>query len=299
MTSSVPGKLALTGFALPAIPISSILWLYIFYVPPLYAREFGLGMGTVGVILMLTKLFDTITDVIFGAYVDKTNTRWGKRRPWLILGTPLMALAVYFLYANPMGNAGNAWYLAGWLMFYYFGWTMLTIGHTSWALDLSGDYDGRSRITGVLQVMSAIGIILVAVIPMIMEQLGDPSVSDRTTAIATFLVFFLPITVVVCLCSASELDAPAPSRVNWQESLRILKTNRPLLRVVMANFLMLISYALVGSGFAFFVADVLLLGDYIGTISLFLIFGGLVSVPVWVKLCAGISKHVTFQVAAV
>ena len=76
MTSNVPGKLALTGFALPAIPISSILWVYIFYVPPLYAREFGLGMGTVGVILMLTKLFDTITDVIFGAYVDKTNTRW-------------------------------------------------------------------------------------------------------------------------------------------------------------------------------------------------------------------------------
>ena len=172
MTNKAPGKLALTGFALPAIPLSSLLWLYIFYVPPLYASEFGLGMGTVGLILMLTKFFDTITDVIFGAYIDKTNTRWGKRRPWLIVGTPLMALALYFLYANPLGSAASAWYLAGWLLFYYFGWTILTIGHTSWAMDLSADYDGRSRITGVLQVMSAIGILLVAVIPMIMERAG-------------------------------------------------------------------------------------------------------------------------------
>ncbi len=299
MTNNPLGRLSLAGFALPAIPLSSLLWLYIFYVPPLYASEFGLGMGTVGTILLLTKLFDTITDVIFGAYVDKTNTRWGKRRPWLIVGTPLMALALYFLYANPLGTAGSAWYLAGWLFFYYFGWTMLTIGHTSWALDLSSDYDGRSRITGVLQVMSALGIVLVAVIPMVLEQLGDPSIADRTSAIATFLVFFLPLTVIVCLLSASEVEAPPPPRVDLRDSLRILKTNKPLLRVVLANFLMLISYALVGSGFAFFVSDVLLLGEHIGTISLFLILGGLASVPIWVRLCEKISKHVTFQITAV
>ena len=54
-----------------------------------------------------------------------------------------------------------------------------------------------------------------------------------------------------------------------------------------------------GPGFVFFVADVLLLGEHIGTISLFMIFGGLASVPLWVKLCERISKHVTFQVTAI
>src|SRR3546814_2799921 len=61
------------------------------YIPPFYSGTLGLSLTAVGVILMLARLSDVIVDPFIGRWSDRTHTRWGRRRPWIVAGVIVMA----------------------------------------------------------------------------------------------------------------------------------------------------------------------------------------------------------------
>ena len=66
-----------------------------------YQDVLGLSAAFVGLILMIARIFDAANDPFMGIVVAKTNTRFGRFRPWIITGTVLNALVLYFLFAAP------------------------------------------------------------------------------------------------------------------------------------------------------------------------------------------------------
>jgi Na+/melibiose symporter-like transporter len=74
------------------LPLAVIGYPLSIWIPAHYAGELGLPLATVGTILMLARLSDVITDPLIGGLSDHTRSRIGRRRPWLLLGTPLMML---------------------------------------------------------------------------------------------------------------------------------------------------------------------------------------------------------------
>ncbi len=173
-----------------------------FFLTPLYAVEMGLGTAAVSGFCVTAKMFDVMTDPLFGALSDKYKTPWGRRRPWLVVSMLIPMLSIYMLF-TPLGTVSASYFL-GWLVFMYIGWTMITVSHTAWALELSADYDQRTHITGWLQVSVMIGLMLVAVTPAVLEQLGAPTHAAKTTAIAWLLMILLPVSFLVCLRSLDE-----------------------------------------------------------------------------------------------
>ncbi len=294
MAESTPNPLRMAGFALPALPLNAALTALFVFIPPLYAEYGGLTAAMVGSVFLFAKLFDMVTDPIFGLAADRLETRWGRRRPWLALSVPILMVSLYRLYLPPEA-AGYA-YFVGWLIVMYVGWTMATVSHTAWALELSGDYDRRSRITAMLQVAVIIGAIVVSLIPAAMERFGTPTYEERTAAIGVFLVFSLPIAVVLCLMSIREPAVKRQPPISWKGISIVLKS-AALFRLMIANALLTFSTYFVQGLFVFFVSYTLGLEDNVGTILLFLIVGGLVCLPLWVKLAEVWSKHKTVQVA--
>ncbi len=63
--------------------ISSFLTIY-------YTDSVGLGAAMVGTMMLITRLLDGLTDLAMGVVIDKTNTRWGKARPWILWSAPAM-----------------------------------------------------------------------------------------------------------------------------------------------------------------------------------------------------------------
>ncbi len=285
------------GFSMPALGLNMLVTAVFVFLPPLYAEHRGLGAATVGLLFLLAKTVDMIAAPIWGVFMDGYRTRWGRRRPWLALSVPILMLAILMVYNPPESATGL--YLFVWLATLYIGWDAWTISHTSWALELSRDYDRRSRITGLLQVLVMIGGILISLVPAIMERVASPTYEELASAIGSFMIVVLPLTVVVCLLSLPERVTPDRPHLGFKKGAALLLSNMALLRLLIANALLSFSTYFVQGLFVFFVSYTLNLEDRVGFILIFLIIGGLLGLPVWIRLSEGWSKHRAMQMAVI
>jgi Na+/melibiose symporter-like transporter len=297
MTLFKTSKIRMAGFAFPGTPLAGFLQSKYILLMPLYAITMGLDAQAIAGIFFVTKMFDVVTDPIFGIVSDRYETPWGRRRPWLVVGTVILVLAIYMLFI-PSGQVGSS-YLFGWLIVVYIGWTLTTVSHTAWALELSPDYDQRTDITGWLQVAAMIGMMSVALTPAVMEQFGSPSHAEKVAAVGWMLIILLPFAVFICLRSLPEPKAPPRSHIGVRRALAIVAGNWPLLRLLAANAAITAAYSVVQSLFVFYVTYTLLLGDRTGFTLFFLMIGGMVFIPVWVKLAQRFTKHATMQIAVI
>ena len=63
-----------------------------------YTDVFGISMAAVSALMLFSRFWDAINDPIMGKIVDNTNTKWGKFRPWLLIGTLINAVVLIFLF---------------------------------------------------------------------------------------------------------------------------------------------------------------------------------------------------------
>src|SRR5690554_3457143 len=67
-----------------------------------YTDVFGISIGAVGTLMLITRIWDAVNDPIIGILADKTRTRWGRYRPWLLIGAPLTGIVLIFTFwAHP------------------------------------------------------------------------------------------------------------------------------------------------------------------------------------------------------
>ena len=80
-------------YSLAEMPINIALFPILVFIPKFYTGEMGVPLAIAANIILVVRIFDVITDPIFGYINDRTNTRWGRRRPWIVISTPLMMLS--------------------------------------------------------------------------------------------------------------------------------------------------------------------------------------------------------------
>lgn len=295
MSDVTASRLRMVGFAFPALPLNGLIVAVFVFLPALYAEYRGLGPATVGLIFLLAKITDVVGAPVFGWLMDTYRTPFGRRRPWLALSLPILILAIYMIFNPP--EAAGAGYLMIWLVTIYLGWNLWTISHTSWALELSRNYDRRSRITGILQVMAMLGGILLSLVPAIMERVSEAPYEAKASGIALFLMVMMPIAVAICLISVPERTLPPQPHVGFRKGVAILARNSALKRLLTSNALLTFSTYFIQGLFVFFVSYTLGLEEWVGFILIFLIVGGLLGLPIWVRLSESWNKHRAVQIA--
>lgn len=289
-------NLRMLGFATPALPLNSLVTAVFVFLPALYAEYVGLGAATVGAIFLAAKIVDVFVTPLWGLFMDNYPTRWGRRRPWLALSAPALMITVYMLFNPPAAITTS--YLIFWLIALYVAWDAWTISHTAWAMEMSPDYDQRSRITGLLQMMVMIGGVLVSLIPAILERLTQPDYETKASIIGSFIIISLPLSVLICLLSADEKPILSKkASIGFKRGLSIVIKNSALIRLLFTNGLLTFCTYFLQGLFVFFVSYTLNLADWVGFILVFLLLGGLFCVPIWIKLSIILSKHRAIQIA--
>ena len=88
---------------------SSMFWkIFSYYLPIFYADVFGLSLGATGMLMLVTRVWDTVSDPMMGAVADRTQTRWGKYRPYLLWVSAPFAIAGCLLFTTPsLGESGK------------------------------------------------------------------------------------------------------------------------------------------------------------------------------------------------
>ena len=84
---------------------SSMFWkIFSYYLPFFYSNIFGLRLDQVGVLLMVTRIWDAVSDPMMGVIADRTRTKWGKYRPYLLLMALPFAICGIFLFTTPAAS---------------------------------------------------------------------------------------------------------------------------------------------------------------------------------------------------
>lgn len=280
----------LMAFVSPEAPLAAFIMVFFVFVPPFYASTMGLGLTTVGIIFALTKIWDVITDPIFGSLSDKWPTRWGRRRPWLALSVPLLVLSIYMVFFP--GQVTVTWsYLAFWLVLLYVGWTLGSVSHVAWAAELSVDYHERSRISGIKQGAALIGSVALMLIIAFTDGAGEANEFARLELIGTIIIIALPLCVLAALWAAPEpVSRPLVPKDN-QATFRVLLRNKPLRRILAANTLLTMSAGSIAVMFLFYVENVLVLGEWASFALIPWMLSGLLFLPLSMKLTSKLNKH--------
>ena len=145
------------------MPVMMSIFPAIVFIPRFYASDVGVPLAMVGMFILIARIVDVFTDPLMGYISDRTRTRIGRRRPWVILATPIMMLSIYRLYMPPEGVDG--WYMFGWMVLLGIGTTMMLIPYYAWGAELSTDYNERSRVTGWRAGLGAFGQLTAQAVP--------------------------------------------------------------------------------------------------------------------------------------
>lgn len=287
--------LRLGAFVSLEVPMSAFLTPLIVYIPAFYAGEKGLGLATVGIVFGLTKLWDIISDPIAGSITDRFGPATGRWRFWLLISLPIMLLGVYKVFLPP---AEVGWeYFAFWMVLLYVGWTLLTISHISWGVDLSMDYHERSRIAAYRQFAALIGSLVIVFIPVLSDQFSGADQSVRIRNMGLFVMLALPV-----LSAAVVWSAPAGSSrerrghtYRLRDSVTILVHNKSLRALLIGNMGILLGLGATSSVLLFYVESVLRLREWATLAIVPLLFSGMLFLPVMKRLAVARGKHQTFR----
>ncbi|MGX8698071.1 MAG: MFS transporter, partial [Prevotella sp.] len=86
---------------------SSMFWkVFSYYLPFFYSNVFGLSLVDAGILVLVTRIWDAVSDPMMGIVADRTQTRWGKYRPYLLWVAPLFSIAGILLFTTPDWSYG-------------------------------------------------------------------------------------------------------------------------------------------------------------------------------------------------
>lgn len=280
----------LVAYGLPGLPLAALgLPLYI-YLPNYYAEQLGLGLATVGGILLAARLFDMVSDPLAGVISDAWKLNPYRRKSMMVAGVPLLLLGSWYLLIP--GAAVNSGYLLTWSLVTYLGWTLIALPYTAWGAELSADYHERSRITACREAFVIVGTLCAAALPALFSETDAIQRTLQTLAGALWLV--LPLAVLaalVCVPERRAMSSAASRTLSPGQGLRLLFDNRPFLRLMVAYVLNGIANGLPATLFVLFVGSVLQVSQWIGPLLVIYFAAGVISLPGWLWLSRRWGKH--------
>ena len=230
----------LVSYAIAQFGLSAMNTLVNTQIPFFYVDTLKLPAALFGVVMLIGKLWDAITDPLMGHLTDNTRSRLGRRRPYFLVGAPLLGMFTFLLFSPPDGVTGTA--LFPWLLVTFLGaYTARTVFETPYqamAPDLTPDYDQRTRVATWRVAIGNLGDMTGAVVPMVLLAVMLPQITFRISGAAIALI--ITFTAFVTFWRVSEradlVHPPkAPLRQNLWQIVTFPVRNRPA-RILIASY---------------------------------------------------------------
>ncbi|MFO1427552.1 MAG: MFS transporter [Steroidobacteraceae bacterium] len=262
----------------------------------------GIGAALAGTLLAISRIYDGIADPLMGLVTDRTHSRWGRRRPWLLLGALMCGIALAALFNVP--RIADARLLAGYmllvLLYFATAYTVFRIPYLALGADLARSFDARSRLMSFNVYGSSVGSLLATTgAPFLLAAAGGGRDAHGLMALLLgCLVLASGLASFALTAGAPEADALQHRHYGWRERLAALRQNRPFLALILTKVLLFIGLGLHMSSIAFFVKHVLRLTDFsLGTVFLMQTLTTILSQPLWVRIASRLGRRNALLVA--
>lgn len=283
--------LQLLIYALPSVTLQFLFVPMTALLPAFYARELSMSLATVGGVLLTSRMADLVLDPLIGRLSDGTRTRWGRRKPWMVAGTPVLMLGAVLLFMPLSLGLSPAWYLLVASMVIYLGGSMLGLAYSAWGAEVVSSYHGRSKVAGMREALGVLGIVLAASVPAVTALYGHAV--DRFTmgVLGWMIIVITPLTVGLAIRFVPEPAIIERAAIDWRQQLLGLWRNKPFRVLCIAFVVMNLGSSVATSTLVFFIVHYLRQPEIIGPVLLGSFGSVLAFVPVWVWISRRIGKH--------
>jgi Na+/melibiose symporter-like transporter len=283
---------AIVAFSAVSLPTSALSLAISIYLPAYFATNLGVSLTVIGGSWATVRMLDIIVDIVLAETMDRTRTRFGRYRLWLVIGAPVVMLGVYKIFMAPPGFDGV--YLVSWLLVMYLGTSILNLSHSAWGAKLAPHYDDRSRLFGVLALVGVLGAFAALTFPAAAKPMGQTHAQSMQD-MGWFIFWLTPLAVTLVVWSTPETIAPdQPRRRHSLRDYWTLFTNTSLVRLFLAQAALTLGPGWMGVLYLFFFTDSLgftanqasiLMGGYI--------LAGVIGAPITARMAVRFGKHRT------
>ncbi|MGL5436411.1 MAG: MFS transporter [Lachnospiraceae bacterium] len=270
------------------------------------------GNGVLGLTLMFAttmvtvmRLFDAVTDPIIGALIDKTNGRFGKFRPYMVIGNGIMAVSAFLLYFGTRLIPDTVMWLryTAYVVIYavyVIGYTFQTSCTRSGQTVLTNDPKQRPMFTIFNMVASMLGMGAIQFLaPIFRAKFGDYTTAaffDVLIPIAAIISAFLTVLAVIGIWEKDQpkyfgLGGEEKQKLKISEYIVIVKENKPLRRLMVAGAGCKLALAIATNGTVLCMLYGSMMGDYNGLYLPMMIAGYVFSAPFFALTVRTSQKH--------
>jgi GPH family glycoside/pentoside/hexuronide:cation symporter len=236
---------------------------------PLYLTTvLGLEPALAGLSIMIAKVWVVVADPIVGIASDRTRTRWGRRRPFIVAGGLIAALSFVLMFFAPAleRQAGLFVYATAVYLVLNTGFSMFSVPYLTMASEMSADPNERTTLLSFRNACLALGLVMGgALAPKIVgwvtqELGGTPREGYRWMGLVMGIVIAASSLSVFFGTARAPASATTEATMPLLEQLRIAWANKPFVTLIAANIVQYVSAGIGYAGGFFFMAYTLGLG---------------------------------------
>lgn len=240
------------AYALGDAAAGGIVWKIMSIAFPLFFTNiFGLTFADAAALMLVARLFDVVTDPIMGSLADRTQSRWGTYRPWLIFGAiPLGLVFALLLYTPDLGPAGKRVYAYALYLLMMAVYTAVNVPYGSLLGVMTDDDDEKNKFSSFRMVGAyAMGFITLLSFPYLQKLVGGTDAHQYAVLGAGFGIVAAILTLICGLCTKERLKPVRAEKYSVKQFADLFK-NKPWLILTSAgictNFFNGFRYAVAG-----------------------------------------------------
>ncbi len=220
----------------------------------------GLGLTTpqVSRILFIYAFIDAADNLVYGFLSDRTRTRWGRRKPWMVVATPLLAIGLILFYSTPAGLAGTSLFVWA-MLFYIFTGTIDSVINANYGAlfpELFRTNASRAAANAMRQAFQLVAMIIsIALTPMVTKAIGYSMTSIVYGILGGVVILYMALT-------SHEVEVqPEEQKPRLWDSVKSLLTNRKFWVAGFTNAFYSAAMSLVMASMTFYTTYTLKLGS--------------------------------------
>lgn len=267
----------------------------------------GLGAALAGVVMLVTQLYTAFSDPFIGQLSDSTHTRWGRRRFYILFFTIPTAITYYLLWAVPYQLPEGTKFLLAIVssIIYFTFFTLVTVPYATLTVEMTDDYDERSRLTSYRMFVSIIGGLVAIALPYILipDMAGNNIKQVHSGFLLTGLIIALIIGTFPFItyfgCKERSTYKPIPGGIRMMlVTYKEMWKNAPFRNVILSYMFTWGGFMIMQSFFQFYLQSYMGITDTYVMLSivvlLFVAAAGFL--PVWLYLMRKIGKKASYNI---
>jgi GPH family glycoside/pentoside/hexuronide:cation symporter len=213
-----------------------------------------------GLLIFAARIYDAVTDPLSGWLSDRSKSKLGRRRPFLLAGAFVSAVSFAAVFNSPFEGSGTPTllYVLATLLLYTTGYSLFNVPYMAMPAEMTRSYHERSVIHGYRVASAAIGGLAVQMMAgLLLEGLGKGALAHSVLGYTGGALIFVTMLVTFFGTAGLRVEAVPATRLPFREQLRGFLANRPFQQVIAVKLVQLVGISSSSGGLLFFLANVI------------------------------------------